>query len=350
MMRKRLIAEIALFLAIIVNPCVLWAQMDADACHFWNEYALYNPGDVKPYDCAFLLMRGQQIGFDGQPFSVNAVGSMYFDKFQKRNKEFNLHSQIGAHLIYDHAGYTSTGKANLKYAYCITDDEHSFFVNFGLSAGVSFFYYDNSKVTVDNTIDEVAYDDKENTTLPNFNFGVEFIKRVGHLREADRIVFGGSMINMEDYFNMQQYRNTINSIFGYASYRHHGKNGFARGQHRFDFNGGYMINYYDKNRLQNELHGAAIITQNEGGIGYDKVVTGISYRHTLQGYGNNDMTFNVGSGIRAQLYIGHAFDLVLKTNVKRPFSTHELFIRYTNITTTNVRCKSLIDGLQYTQW
>lgn len=349
-MMKRNLYVVALVLLTSLLPNKIQAQLDADAIHFWNETALYNPGALKPYDYAYFLVRGQQVGFDGQPFNLNACGAMYFDKYQKENRDVNLHSQIGGHVVYDHAGYTSTGKVNLKYLYTITDEMHNFFVSFGLSGGVSFFNYDNSKVKVDNTLDEVAYDQKENGADPNYSFGVEWIQKVGPKFKGDRFVLGTSFVNMEDLFNMSEYRNTISSIYGYTAYRKHGMYAFSGGHHRYDLFGGLLMQYYDKSRLQSELHVEAIVTQDEGGIGYDKIVTGISYRRTLQGYGNNDLTVNFGYSFNAKFYLGYAFDLVLEDNVKKPFTTHEVFFRYTNITTKKVRCSNPIDGLQYTQW
>lgn len=349
-MMQKILYIVALVVLASLHPQIAMAQLDADACHFWNEAALYNPGTLKPYDYAYLLMRGQQVGFKGQPFNINVGGAMYYDKFQKDNRDVKLHSQFGGNLVYDYAGYTRIGKADFKYAYTITDDFHSFFVNLGLSAGISFFNYDNSKVKVDNTIDEIAFDEKNNYISPNYNFGVEWIQKVGRHYKSDRFVLGASMLNIEDMFNMTEHRNTINSIIGYTAYRKHGMYTFSGGHHRYDLYGGLLMHYYDKSRLQSELHLEAIVTQDEGGIGFDKIVTGASYRRTLQGYGNNDLTINVGYGFSAKFFVGYAFDLVLEDNIKKPFSTHEIFLRYTNITTKKVRCSNPVDGLQYTQW
>ncbi|MBO7506944.1 MAG: PorP/SprF family type IX secretion system membrane protein [Paludibacteraceae bacterium] len=296
-----------------ILPLAALAQMDADACHFWSDWSLYNPGNIKPYNAGTLLLRGQQIGFNGQPYTVAANFSFFNAK---------LSSQFGGEIRFDHAGYTSTAKVDFRYAYSIGSDYDR--VNLGLSGGISYLNYDLDKVIVDNTSDELAFSEEEKHLKPNYNFGVEWIHRVDkEYAEADELSVGGSILNLEDFLSRKAFRNTINSMYLYAAYRH-------RTIHHFDWLGGALFNYYDTNRSQVELHGAAILTAaDDGGLDtYDKVAVGVSYRHNVQGYGNNDMTINAGWGITKHFHIGYAFDFVVEDNVKKPYSTHELILQY----------------------
>lgn len=289
------------------------AQMDADFCHFWSDWSLYNPGNTKPYNAGIFLFRGQQLGFDGQPYTA-ALNFSFFNT--------KLSSQLGGQLRYDHAGYTTTAKADLSYAYSIGSDHDR--INLGLLGGVSFFDYDISLVNVDNESDELAFLEEDKNLRPNFNFGVEWIHRVqkDHA-DADELTVGGSILNLEDFLSRKHFRNTINSMYLYTAYRY-------RTIHHMDWLGGILFNLYDTNRSQIELHGAFILTSaDDGGLDqYDKIAVGISYRHNIQGYGNNDMTINAGWGITKHFHIGYAFDFVVEDDVAKPFSTHELILQY----------------------
>lgn len=312
-MRKIVKHIFTIMLILWATPSQLFAQLDAYACHFWSDHAVFNPANVVPMFNATLLLRGQQIGFKGQPLTARGGVSWY---------EPNWHSLFGLQLHYDYAGYTHVGKAALRYAFSLGGDKDR--VNLGLAAGVSFFDYDLSKVTVDNTNDDYAYSEEREPIRANFSFGVEWVHKVDRFSmEEDEFSLGASIMNAEDYLTSREYGNTINTISGYATYRYNTID-------QLDLYGGAIVQYYDTNRLQAEIHFSGIITRrDEGGLEiYDFMAGGLSYKHRIDGTGTSDIAINVGMAATKHLYVGYTFDFVVTDNFNRPFSTHELFLQY----------------------
>lgn len=299
-------------LALVFSHATL-AQTDADILHFWSDRSFFSPAYVTPMFHASLMARKQQFGFKGEPFSVDGEASNYLS---------SLHSLFGLQLHYDYAGYTTTGKANLRYAFSVGDEYDR--VNFGLSGGIAYLHYDEEKIKADNTNDAFLYE-SDNKIDFNCNMGVEWIHKVTRRTEdADEFTLGGSILNMEDLFNWQyQERLFVNSIHGYTSYRY-------RSIYRLDIYGGTMVKYYDTNRLHGETHLAVIKTRpDDGGKEvYDLWALGATYRHNLRGRGASDLIINAGVAPTNHLYVGLAYDVVTGNRTKKAFSSLELFVEY----------------------
>jgi type IX secretion system PorP/SprF family membrane protein len=289
-----------------------YSQTDSNIAHFWSNRNYFTPAYVVPMLHASLLQRGQQLGFDGQPFTSVGHFSWYKPKWR---------SLFGVQLQYDYAGYTSVAKIGGRYAYSLGPDDNR--VNFGLQVGISYLHYDESKVKADD-MNDLSLFENNNIVNPNYNFGVEWVHKVSRFSsERDEFTLGFSMLNMEDYLNRQRYRNTINELFLYSSYR-------FQNLSLFDFYGGVMGRYYDMNRLQIELHASAIYTGRHTGNleDYDRVAIGFSYRHNAKGAGMSDIIINAGVSVTKHFYIGYSFDLVVQDDLKRPYSSHEIMLEY----------------------
>lgn len=308
---KRFLATITLIASMSILS--VYGQTDANICHFWSDRSFFNPAYIVPATLhGSLVARSQQIGFDGQPMTAAGNFSLYKPKWR---------SLIGAQLRYDYAGYTTTAKADLQYAFSLGSEDDR--VNFGLSAGTSYKNYDERKIKADEMSDAFLYD-YENAFKPNYNFGIEWIHKVNRFSsDQDEFTLGASMLNMEDYFSRYENRITVNEFYAYSSYR-------LRTVHNLDFYMGGMGQYYDTNRLQGEIHGSIIKTGRDRGDldVIDIWALGLSYRHNAIGRGSSDMIVNAGIAIGPHIYVGYSFDMVVRNDFGKPFSSHEIFFEY----------------------
>lgn len=342
MINKKLLAVVISVLSLYVP---VRAQVDSNIGHFWTDRSYFNPAYLVPAFHFSLDARKQQMFWGnhtlgGQPFT-SAVNVTWF-----------LHKpgiQLGAQVKYDRAGYTNLSKADASFAYGVGVDDR---VNFGLSCGISYFYYDVSQVKVDDDNDEWAYN-LDRTIHPNYNVGVEWIHKVQRRMEnADEFTLGASALNLEDFNSHNYNRTTVNKFLLYSSYRlctNMSMTDFLSGGSKFfDFYCGGLVMYYDKDkvtiddgRTQADLHFSVILVDrdkdfntssynnflNRGNV--DRMALGVSLRHNLTGAGWADIVPNLGLAVPGtSFYIGYCCDMVVRDDLGAPRTSHEIFIEY----------------------
>ncbi|MEE1176544.1 MAG: hypothetical protein U0K71_06025 [Paludibacteraceae bacterium] len=136
--------------------------------------------------------------------------------------------------------------------------------------------------------------------------------------EDGETTVGISAKNMEDWLTRQDRRITVNAFYLYGSYRRP----TLRMLHLY---AGGMMQLYDSDRLQGEIHVALIKAKNRE---VDAWAGGISCRHSLVGNGSTDLIINAGVALGTHLYLGYSFDLVVHGDFASPFSSHEIILEY----------------------
>ncbi len=298
--------RLMLLMFAVFSAIVSFAQTDANALHFWADRSPFSPAYLVPMTHASLVGRMQQVGYDGQPLSFWGAFSQYKPKFR---------SLFGGKMQYDNAGYTSTIKVDGNYIFSLGSDNDR--VNLGLEGGVGIQQKDVGKISADDMDDASLYDNNE--VNPNFSFGVEWIhkKRMFGTEDGETTV-GFSAKNMEDWLTRQERRITVNAFYLYGSYR-------RPTMRKLHLYAGGMMQLYDSDRLQGELHVALIKAKNRE---VDSWAGGVSCRHSLIGNGSTDLIINAGVGLGEHLYLGYSFDLVVHGDFASPFSSHEIILEY----------------------
>ena len=102
------------------------------------------------------------------------------------------------------------------------------------------------------------------------------------------------------------------------------------GLNNLDLYMGVKALYYDTNRLNGELHASVIKTGRDRGDldVIDLWAVGLSYRHNVLGKGSSDMIINAGIAASSNVFIGYSFDLVVRDDFRKPYSSHEIFVQY----------------------
>lgn len=303
---KKIHSRLICIFMVVSYTLTISAQTDANALHFWTDRSPFSPSYLVPMTHASLLGRMQQVGYEGQPLSFWGCFSQYKPK---------LRSLFGGKTQFDLAGYTSTVKIDGNYIFSLGSDNDR--VNLGLEGGAVVQQKDVNKISADDMDDASLYDNNE--VNPNFSFGVEWIhkRRIVGTEDGETTV-GISAKNMEDWLTRQDRRITVNAFYLYGSYRRP----TLRMLHLYT---GGMMQLYDSDRLQGEIHVALIKAKNRE---VDAWACGISCRHSLVGNGSTDLIINAGVALGSHLYLGYSFDLVVHGDFASPFSSHEIILEY----------------------
>ena len=208
--------NLLLIIVCFIIPYVGYSQNDISVSHYVYNEMSFNPaaigtsGDIK----ATVIGRQQWIGFAGAPSTQFINGSTYLDK---------LYGGIGVSLIHDKVGYERTLNFKAMYSYPV-ELQTGLGLNLGLGVGFINTSIDGTKLKVDDETDPYAFQNKQSSIKPDFNFGAELNSNDGYAvgiasSHLDRGVNRSSLTKSpRHYYLYGKYKFDINDEFFLVPY------------------------------------------------------------------------------------------------------------------------------------
>ncbi len=162
-----------LYSLLVLLSISVWGQQEPQ----YTQY-MFNPTAINPayagsmdFGSIFSMYRAQWIGLEGAPRTMN-LG--YHQPIE------NSHMGIGANLLRDEIGPTSTTFAAVDVSYTIAFANESRLA-FGIKVGGELFSIDNQKLKNFNPEDPFLQQNMQNQSSPNVGIGLYYYKENSYL-------------------------------------------------------------------------------------------------------------------------------------------------------------------------
>ncbi len=162
-----------LFSLVVLISLSVWGQQEPQYTQYMFNPTAINPAYAgsKDFGSIFSMYRAQWIGLEGAPRTMNLA---YHQPIE------NSHLGIGANLLRDEIGPTSTTFAAVDVSYTIAFANESRLA-FGVKAGGELFNIDNQKLKNFNPEDPFLQQNMQNQFSPNIGIGLYYYKENSYL-------------------------------------------------------------------------------------------------------------------------------------------------------------------------